>query len=259
MLMKPILHLLRHFWRFWLQPFFPWRASLGALRNYPRYLADWRQYERQQPGHPLNFADSQPCLFDATAKTPFDAHYFYQANWAMRNITHNPVALHIDVGSEVNFVGLLSTQIPVGFVDIRPLSAHLPGLFCLAGDILHLPFATNSLPSLSCLHVVEHIGLGRYGDPLNPRGTLEACRELQRVLAVNGNLYFSTPVGKPRVCFNAHRIHSPEQILAYFSDLELVEFSAVTDQRQFVRSAAGLESASYACGLFWLRKHEPRK
>ncbi len=146
MLMKPILHPLRHFWRFWLQPFFPWRASLGALRNYPRYLADWRQYERQQPGHPLNFADSQPCLFDATAKTPFDAHYFYQANWAMRNITHNPVALHIDVGSEVNFVGLLSTQIPVGFVDIRPLSAHLPGLFCLAGGYSASAFCHEQPP-----------------------------------------------------------------------------------------------------------------
>ncbi len=86
----------------------------------------------------------------------------------------------------------------------------------------------------------------------DPAGTRKACVELARVLAANGNLYFSLPVGKPRLCFNAHRIHSPSQILEYFAGLSLAEFSTITDDRRFVRNIAPLEveHSDYACGLF---------
>lgn len=108
----------------------------------------------------------------------------------------------------------------------------------------------------SYLHVAEHIGLGRYGDPLDPHGTRDACRELARVLAPGGNLHFSLPVGKPRRCFNAHRIHAVGQILEYFQDLALVELSGIDDNRKF-RANIGrtaLDHADYGCGLFHFTK-----
>jgi len=79
------------------------------------------------------------------------------------------------------------------------------------------------------------------------------------VLAINGNLYFSLPVGRPRLCFNAHRIHSPRHIIEYFHDLSLIELSGVTDDMVFERNIdiTVLEESNYACGLFWFRK-EPR-
>ncbi len=49
-------------------------------------------------------------------------------------------------------------------------------------NILDLPFKGNSVESLSCMHVVEHIGLGRYGDPMDPEGDIEAIKELKRVV-----------------------------------------------------------------------------
>jgi hypothetical protein len=104
--------------------------------------------------------------------------------------------------------------------------------------------------------VAEHIGLGRYGDPLHPEGTKKAAGELVRILAPTGNLYFSVPVGKPRVCFNAHRIHSPQQILSYFHDLELLQFSGIDDDgicRQDI-APGDLADATYACGLFHFTK-----
>jgi hypothetical protein len=126
------------------------------------------------------------------------------------------------------------------------------------GSILSIPFKDNSVNSLSCLHVAEHIGLGRYGDPLDPLGTKKACKELSRVLAINGKLYFSLPIGNPRVCFNAHRIHSVKQIIAYFKDLELVEFSGIDDECKFKTDIdlSELEGANYACGLFLFTKKE---
>jgi len=114
----------------------------------------------------------------------------------------------------------------------------------------------DSLESISCLHVAEHIGLGRYGDPLDPLGTKKAADELTRCLAKDGNLYFSLPVGKPRLCFNAHRIHSPRQIIEYFRSLKLVELSGTDDNKKFMTNIniETLENSKYACGLFWFTK-----
>lgn len=141
-------------------------------------------------------------------------------------------------------------------MDIRPLNAELPNLENIKGDILHLPFPDNSIKSLSCLHVAEHIGLGRYGDPLDPLGTKKACAELARVLVPGGNLYFSVPIGKERVQFNAHRIHQPQTILGYFRNLKLLEFSAIDDKGKLHTntSSASFNNSKHSCGLFHLTK-----
>jgi len=162
----------------------------------------------------LKFADTYPCLFDRTSKTRLDSHYFYQHHWAFKKIHALSPKLHVDIGSGTDFVGMLSAITEVHCVDIRPLDVHnIENLKSIKASILDLPYEDNSLGSISCLHVAEHIGLGRYGDPLDPLGTKKAADELTRCLAKDGNLFFSLPVGRARLCFNAHRIHSPKQIL----------------------------------------------
>lgn len=235
--------------------FDPLRAVRG-LSAYPRYIGDWRRYDRLPGAEPLHAADAYPQLHDRTGTTGVDAHYFYTNGWAMRRIVAQRPAQHVDIGSQTMFVNLLSAVLPVTFVDYRPLEVGMEGLTNRSGDILNLPFADGAVESLSCLHVAEHIGLGRYGDPLNPHGTRHACAELQRVLVPGGNLYFVVPLGTPRVCFNAHRIHAPETILEYFTGLELVEFSGVHDDGRYVErvSLHQFDSSRYACGMFWFRK-----
>jgi SAM-dependent methyltransferase len=149
-------------------------------------------------------------------------------------------------------VGFLTSLTDVTYVDIRPLGAEVEGLESIAGSVLALPFADRSLESTSCLHVAEHIGLGRYGDPLDPLGTRRAAKELQRVLRAGGQLLFSVPVGRPRVCFNAHRIHDPSEVVSMFGELDLAEFSCIDDAGVFERhrAPAELARASYACGLY---------
>ncbi len=228
-----------------------------ALLEYPRYIRDMRKYSRMDGAEQIKFADTYPCLFDRTAKISVDSHYFYQHLWAFKKIHSLNPKLHVDVGSSADFVGLLSTITKVHFVDIRPLDAYnVESLKSVKASILDLPYPDNSLESISCLHVAEHIGLGRYGDLLDPLGTKKAAAELTRCLAKGGNLLFSLPVGEPRLCFNAHRIHSPRQIIDYFKGLKLVEFSGTNDQKEFIENIDIdiLENARYGCGMFWFSK-----
>jgi len=229
---------------------------LFPLPHFLGYARDCFKYRRMEGAEKISLFDTYPCLRDKTARTRIDRHYFYQDIWAFRRIYESKVERHVDVGSRVDFVGMLTAVINVEFIDIRPLEVSLDRFLSWSGSVLDMPFADNSVASLSSLHVLEHIGLGRYGDSLNPHGTQQAARELSRVLAPGGNLFVSMPVGKPRLCFNAHRIHSPEQILRYFAGLRLVEFCGIDDAGNFIRNpdVTALGNCEYGCGLFWFTK-----
>jgi SAM-dependent methyltransferase len=232
------------------------RIRLEDAGKYLAFLSERRRFERMPGGGKVPWRDLYPCLHEKTAMTSFDTHYFYQDIWAFRKIVRSGTPEHVDVGSKVDYIGFLTAVTKVTFIDIRPLGALLDNLANLPGSILAIPYPDDSVASLSCLHVAEHIGLGRYGDPLDPLGTAKACAELRRVLAPGGNLYFGLPVGKPRIRFNAHRIHSTGQILRYFEGLTLREFSFVDDTGGFTVNAdmAVADSAKYGCGLFHFTK-----
>ena len=165
---------------------------------------------------------------------------------------------HVDVGSRLDgFVAHVLPFCRVTYVDIRTQEVDADGLTMREGSILAMPYATNSVSSLSCLHVIEHIGLGRYGDEVNPDGHLEAAAELARVLAPGGVLLIGTPVGRERVCFDAHGVFHPRSIVEAFSALELESFALIDDRGNGVDRGATMEQAAscdYGCGLFVFRK-----
>jgi SAM-dependent methyltransferase len=246
---------LRLGYRFLAQIVDPIRSGRG-IRGLGWYTRDFRAYRRAASPGALRFADAIPALHDRSASHEIDAHYFYVNAWAMRRILGTAPARHVDVASQTVLASLLSAVLPVTFYDYRRLRATLDNLACEQGDIVDLDIPSDSVQSLSCLHVAEHIGLGRYGDPIDPDGTRRAARELTRVLAPGGTLYFALPVGVPRVCFNAHRIHDARTICDYFSGLELVEYSGVHDDGRFVERVelATFDLSDYACGMFVFRK-----
>lgn len=235
--------------------------KIGNIARLIKFYKSYKKYRRLNGVEEISISDFYPCISDNTSTTPFDAHYFYQGVWAFNKIKESGVKNHIDVGSEIRWVGLLSTITKVTLIDIRPFKTDLINLIVKEGDILNMPFEDNSVKSLSCLHVAEHIGLGRYDDKLDPEGTKKACKELSRILASEGNLFFSVPVGKEKTYFNAHRVHSPHTIINYFKDLKLVEVSGVTDSGRFIENIGIdiLEKSNYTCGLFWFRKKDVKR
>lgn len=225
----------------------------------PRYISFWIDFFKfynKKNAPKIKLLDLHPVLNDKTLTTGIDAQYFYQGVWAFEKIYKSKATEHIDIGSQSNLVSFLTVITNVKFVDIRPLKAKLNNFTSIKGNILNLPFADDSVNSLSCLHVTEHIGLGRYGDQLDPLGTEKACKELARVLAPGGNLYFSLPIGKPRLCFNAHRIHSLSQVLNFFQDLEIAELIVIDDRGRLIENPGiyDFDEALYSGGLFHFRK-----
>jgi len=201
--------------------------------------------------------DIYPCLFEATESTSFDSHYIYHPAWAARIIAGYMPEKHIDISSSLNFISLISAFVPVQFYDYRPAKIILSGLECKKGDLLNLPFEDRSVKSISCMHVVEHVGLGRYGDPIDPKGDLKAIGELIRVVAKNGQLLFVVPIGKEsRIQFNAHRIYTYQSIINAFHELSLVTFSLITDSGDFIDNADKrmADDQKYGCGCFCFKR-----
>lgn len=229
-------------------------VKLSAISRYAKFVREWRKF--RHTGGEASVLDWYPCLNDCIPTTQIDTHYFYQAIWAFKKIAAANPKDHVDVGSDVRYVGMLTAITNVTFVDIRPLELNLERYEGKRGSVLALPYDDHSIVSLSCLSVAEHVGLGRYGDSIDPGGTVKACRELTRVLAKGGSLYFGLPIGKRRVCFNAHRIVQPDDVLEFFKDLQLEEFSAVDDAGHFVLHANmnDFMASEFANGLYHFRK-----
>jgi len=227
-----------------------WLGGLGRLAGFAGEYRRFRRLNRGTP-HELRAGDILPCLSDRTDSTPIEPIYFLQDAWFARRLAARRPAAHVDVGSSVRSLSLVAQFVPVTMVDIRPVDLELEGFSFVRGSILELPFRDASVSSLSSLCVIEHIGLGRYGDPLDAAGTEKAAAELRRVLAPGGDLYVSVPVDAAcRVHFNAHRTFTRDYLLALFPRTELVEERYIYGRAY---AAAYDPGRGFGTGLFHLR------
>ena len=244
------------------------RRTLVDSRRVRQFARDFRQFSDAARAagsrFEMKWEDRHPCLHDRTTTTTFDRHYVFHTAWAARVLAHSRPHKHVDIGSSLYFAGIVSAFVPTEFYDFRPAALDLTNLQSRHADLMRLPFGDGVVESLSCMHVVEHVGLGRYGDPIDPDGDLKAMRELQRVVAPGGSLLFVAPVGKPRIQFNAHRIYSYEQVREAFPELEVVQFSLIPDlecEGGLLQDASPdlVQHQRYACGCFWLRRPSPSR
>ena len=202
------------------------------------------------------FSEIYPCLKDKISTTPFDRHYIYHPAWAARILAKTRPEYHVDFSSILSFGTVLSAFIPVKFYDYRPAGITLSNYDSQFADLKALAFGNESLPSISCMHTIEHIGLGRYGDELDPRGDIKAINELKRVAKKGADILFVTPIGTPKIQFNGQRVYSREQIVDYFHGCELIEFTLIPDSGSpIINPDPGeINRQNYACGCFWFKK-----
>lgn len=194
-----------------------------------------------------------------------DRHYFLQDIYMAKKVKSINPDMHYDIGSRLDgFIShLLSYEIPITMIDIRPLPQKIDGLLFIQSDATSLAnIESNSIHSLSSLHAVEHFGLSRYGDKIDSKASDKAMKEMQRVIAPDGFLFFSVPISNRNgIVYNSHRVFKPAYILNQFDKMRLISFAFIRDYeiKEYKNFEAhqiieNNEFEEYDCGLFVMKK-----
>jgi SAM-dependent methyltransferase len=237
-----------------------------SLRSLPWYFKTKRQLKKQLKDSPdFKIASSYPCLADRYDKSgTLSGQYFHMDLHVAKRVFKNNPQKHVDVGSNVQgFVAHVAAFREIEIFDIRPNQSTVSNISFRQVDFSDPSFAmTDYADSVSCLHAIEHFGLGRYGDPVDANGHLGGLANLYKILKKDGTFYFATPIGPQRIEFNAHRVFSIAYLLKQFEGKYKIEhFSYVDDKGDLFEHVAltpeMIESncgCRYGCGIFEMTK-----
>ena len=228
---------------------------LMALRMTPRFLADRARF--RAAGGRIDY--QMPILSDyADQAGAASGHYFHQDLLVATLINQAAPRRHIDIGSRIDgFVAHVAAFREIEVMDIRPLAIEHPRISFIQHDITARDGGGAITDSLSCLHALEHFGLGRYGDPIDPDGHLKGFDNLHAMLEPGGTLYLSFPIGRSGVYFNAHRVFKPADPLAWAKGkFDLRRFDYVDDEGRLHQQQSPLATPEfvYGCGIYTFQK-----
>jgi len=234
---------------------------ITSLRNYPLYRVQLRRFRKL--GGTITHWYPYLADYDAEAGSA-SGHYFHQDLLVASFIHAKNPARHIDIGSRIDgFVAHVASFRSIEVMDIRTLAdiGH-PNISFINADLMDEQRTQSDVTdSVSCLHAIEHFGLGRYGDRLDPEGHLAAFKNIIRMLRPGGTLYISVPIGRANeVHFNAHRVFHPRDILGWpvgQNRLKLERFDFVDDRGSLHKDvdvkAVDLD-VTYGCGIYTFEK-----
>lgn len=239
---------------------------LISIIRTPSYIIDIFKYDKQRgKNNDFKFGFFYPVLGDKYLESgTMSGHYFHQDLFIARKIYEaNPIR-HLDIGSRTDgFVAHIAVFREIEIMDIRDQDSKAKNIIFNRADLTKLPEKLiESFDSISSLHAIEHFGLGRYGDSINYNGHILAIKNIGKMLKKNGIFYFSVPIGKQRVEFNAHRVFSIKYLLNLFKDEFILEsFSYVDDKGDFFEDVSLDKNqinknygCNYGCGIFILKK-----
>ncbi|MEP2777048.1 MAG: DUF268 domain-containing protein [Luteolibacter sp.] len=229
---------------------------LSAIRAWPGYVSDRRAFRDAfgEVADDFTWGKELPILTEKVEASGGLGAYLLQDLTVARWIREDSPTRHFDVGSRIDgFVTNVASFRGIEVIDIRPAPGDIPGVIFHQCDLMGQcpPEWDGSIPSLSCLHTIEHFGLGRYGDPLDPLGHMKGIAQLKKMVAPGGMLYLSTPIGPQRIEFNAHRVFAAATLLGWFADGWEIERIAVIDDdaklRQKVEPTAADIAENFGC------------
>lgn len=235
--------------------------TFNAIRGIIRYIRDLVHFKKGYTGA----LEVVPCLHDWHEEGgAVKNEYFWQDLLVARKIFSAQPVKHVDIGSRVDgFVAHVASFREIELFDIRPITTFIPGVIFTQADLM----GTESIKrdycdSISCLHALEHFGLGRYGDPIDPKGYVRGIENMSKILCFNGVLYISVPIGYERVEFNAQHVFNPQTIIdiAASNKLLLDDFVLFTHQDGIVIKESINETLlettniRYGLGIFTFKK-----
>lgn len=239
------------------------KQCISAVKLYRQDLKKYMQMSIADEEFRYDKRYKMPMLMDRYhAAGNIDDHYFFQDMYMAREIYVANPEKHYDIGSRLDgFIAhLLSFRESVTMIDIRPLPYEIKGLEFMQGNAMELDkTCVECLDSLSSLHALEHFGLGRYGDPVNPSAWKISLQSMENAMKTGGRLYISVPIGpENRVYFNAHRVFEIHLIPENLKHCKLVKFAYINKGTIVEVPENEFEtykiSDNYLCGLYIFEK-----
>jgi SAM-dependent methyltransferase len=236
-----------------------------AIRGTPRFLVSrylWAKKSRVPMPECSQIGELYPQLSDWSCSSgSMSSVYFLQDLYFSKKIYQARPCSHLDVGSRLDgFVAQLAVFMAVDVMDLRPNKSTEANINFVVGDVTKPSSQPAKLyDSVSSLHVVEHIGLGRYGDEIDPDGHRKAINGLQQRLRPGGLLYISVPVGEARIEFNAHRIFDAKEFHnRLMEQFELKDYALIDDSGNIRPCDPSDEQIHnklhFGCGLWTVQK-----
>ena len=220
-----------------------------------KYFKDLKYLKKTQGDDEFAIFPDYPCLADNTNSSGEFGRYVYQDSWAFKHILSKKPKKLVDVASSTYFVAFAAQVTSIESVDIRLLHTSMKTIKPKIGAATSLPYKKNSVEALSSLSVIEHIGLGRYGDEVDYYGMQKAIDEIKRVLAFNGMILIAFPVGKKnKVIFNAHRVCTPEKVYTMFKGLKLIDEKYALSDKIISRKEYDKIERPYSYGCYYFTK-----
>ena len=229
-----------------------------------RDLAAFRRLSARCPGWQV--LGLRPQVLDRSAEAGVTrGAYFHQDLLVAQRIHAARPRRHVDVGSRLDgFVAHVASFRPIEVMDLRPLRSTARHIQFLQADLMDVRSTPEAIcDSLSCLHALEHFGLGRYGDELDPLGHERGLDALVRLLEPGGTMYLSVPVGPQAVWFNSHRtFHASTVVQLVGARMKLMRLDLVDDAgdlredvpHALIASDPTLGCRREGCGIFEFRK-----
>ena len=237
-----------------------------SIKNVPRFVNDYYHFKKKyglNTDFKFNF---YPVLSDYNLSNGFlNGHYFRQDLHVSQKVFERNPKVHLDVGSRIDgFVAQVASFRKIHVADVRPTADINHNIKSEVMDFseelscsLHAKF-----DSVSCLHALEHFGLGRYGDKIEPSGYKQGIRNFKAVMIPGGILYLSVPIGKAKIAFNAHRVFDPFSLMTELKNtgFTILSLTVIDDKGEMhinydlANNPLNIHTLEYGCGIFECQK-----
>ena len=234
-----------------------------SITSIPWFIKSFIKFKRTQPENNNDFSFRFLPIFNDRFESSgsLSGHYFHQDLLIAQKIFANKPTNHLDIGSSIyGFVSHVASFRKIDIVDIRDNISHSKNIFFRKFDLLNLDKKfIDYYDSISCLHVIEHFGLGRYNDNIDFNGHIKGLENIAKIIKKDGIFYLGTPVGKPKIYFNAHRVFNAHYIFRLLSPyFDLLEFHFINDEGILLNdldfSKFDCDQYNYGCGIFILKR-----
>lgn len=201
---------------------------LAKINHFKRLIKGYRECKyfttlmKSKQDSPYSNFPIKYSKFEKRDPTEFFDYYAVFSYWVAQKLKSSRVSSNLkilDLGGVKLFNAILSLDYEITSIVLKHPRDFISSVKYIVHDVSNpLPFPDNSFEVFTSPATLHLIGLGRYGDKLNPFCLINFLIQLHRVLKENADVFICLPLGKDCLIFNYHWIFSFNTIKKFFKE-----------------------------------------